>query len=154
MLCSTVYFQVVGQNLAKYPTLKNVLQNNKVGKENIFFDSFEGIETHFIYIGNLKSSAGRTYKIITSYYVRKSSGHTRGCIYVFGQSNNYLGSYKNFLMTELPVKILNNSLYFDKNRSGCTLADAVNFNNGIPKILYVKCSDPEEGIGHSFYPNE
>lgn len=138
---------LISSNIFGQEITKKVLLKNQVGKVYCFDSSSKenGLNKIFIrYIGKVKTNIGVEYKILTWSRVWGPNQHTTGIIYLFDTSNKYIGKYVLGDAFDLPEKIAGNNLIFaNKHKENCNtkLITSIDFNNGIPKDIFLKCKD-------------
>jgi hypothetical protein len=123
-----------------------VLKNEIVDSLYIFGKWTENgqTETHLKYLGKVVTPDGRIFKIMNSCYFWGLSHRATSRILIFNDQNEYLGNYVLGMTSDLPNKLENGKLIFDNNdNKSCdkTLISIVNFLNGIPKEIFIKCKD-------------
>jgi hypothetical protein len=98
-------------------------------------ETFEGM-----YLGQINSKKGNVYFIINSSYVFniKNSPTAENHIYILNIDRKLVGFYYVNSKEELPVKLVQNILYFK-----CKITNSyveVSFEEGIPKFINFECN--------------
>ncbi|MCS3532201.1 hypothetical protein [Chryseobacterium sp. JUb7] len=130
-----------------------VLQRGQIGKELVFgkWDIKGGTETHLTFLGTLKTTQGKTYKIMNSTWIWGLSRRATNRILIFNKKNQYLGNYYVTLNTDLPTKLASRILIFQNTNLDCDkkTASKISFKNGLPKTFFRKCKN-NSGDFYSF----
>lgn len=120
-----------------------VLKSNRTGHEFIF-KTEDRSTTHLTYLGCLTSKKGVHFKIMNSVWLWGNASRATSRILIFDKHDKYLGNYPLTLTDDLPTFIKGNKLVFINKRgnNSCDpeLTTYVNFNEGIPKEFFRKCS--------------
>lgn len=121
-----------------------VLGHNKIGKVYVFDRSKQNDHnrTELTYLGKLKTTEGRAFKILISSWYWGISPRAKSYIIIFNDKNQFLGNYYVTMTYDLPDKIENNALVFtNRGNDDCdpSLKTIVSFKNGIPKQFFLKC---------------
>jgi hypothetical protein len=130
------------------PIRIEVLQKNKIGKKFTYGKWTEngGTETELTYLGTLKE-----YKILNSRWIWGMSKRATNRIIIFDSKNKYIGNYYVTATCDLPNRIENNNLIF--NRSDCEDCDntenKIEFERGIPEQIFINCKG-KDGDLYSF----
>ncbi len=120
----------------------DVLEKNNIGKTFVYgsWNEKGGDETHLTYLG-IVTNGNIAYKLMTSCWIWGHSKRATNRILIYDSNNKYLGNYYLTMRCDLPKKIKNNMLIFD--RSQCEDCDdiqsAVDFSNGIPESFFINC---------------
>ena len=145
VIIATIQFLVCLSAYGQNDIIKEVLEKNLAGKE-FYFDSSttkDGLDKIYIkFLGEIKTFAGRKYKILTWKRVWGSNKHTTGVVFVFSSKNEFVGKYYLGSSFELPDKIEDSNLIFtNKGKPDCetNLITKVSFCKGLPKEFFLKC---------------
>lgn len=131
-----------------------VLKHNNVNKEYKFIDKKDQTTTLLKYLGQIKTSSGSSYKILTSIWLWGQSHRAINRILIYDSFNRYIGQYHVDMTYDLPNAVKGSQLVFlnsDNVGSDCDL-DAVTYidlGNGLPKQIFIKCKG-DEGDIYSF----
>lgn len=123
---------------------QSVLRHNKVGKEYVFDRSKakDYNRTEITYLGQVKTSDGRIFKILISRWYWGLVPRVTSRIVVYNNRNQYLGNYYVDMTNDLPDRLKNNVLIFtNKDNEDCDqkLIPRVSFKSGLPKQFFLKC---------------
>jgi hypothetical protein len=122
----------------------DVLKKNIIGKEftNGKWSEEGDLETKLTYLGSIKTTKGKVYKIMNYVFIWGRSGRSTNRILVFNEKNTYLGNYNITTSSNLPTEIINGQLLFKNTDKDCDkkISTMVNFNKGIPKSFFRKCT--------------
>lgn len=133
-----------------------VLRRNIVGKDYIFGNWNEegGTETHLKYLGKVKTSDEKIYKIMNSVWIWGLSKRTTNRILIFNDKNQYLGNYSVSVNLDLPTELHNGILIFRNLDSNCdkNVSSEINLKNGLPKDFFRECKNKSGDI-YSFDAN-
>ncbi|RZK00392.1 MAG: hypothetical protein EOO46_21125 [Flavobacterium sp.] len=108
-------------------------------------------KTEVTYLGVLNAKNKR-YKVLTSFFVFGSSCRGSSSIRFYDMKDRYVGEYNVGMPYYLPHQLKQNRLFFPTNED-CNLRKnfSVNLKNGLPKNLYVSCSDGGDVFTFSSY---
>jgi len=97
-------------------------------------------ETQLRYLGILKSTDGRIFKIMSYCWIWGISQRATNRILIYNKANQYLGNYKLDTKDELPTKIEGNKLIFSikENERVGLLQIHISFEKGLPKHIFIK----------------
>lgn len=127
-----------------------VLRKNVIGKEFIFgkWNEKGGTETHLKYLGKVKISDRKIYKIMNSVWNWGLSRRATNQILIFNERNQYLGSYYVSVDLDLPTELQNGILVFRNLDSNCDkkVASKINLKNGLPKQFFRECRNKSGDI--------
>lgn len=95
------------------------------------------------YLGKIRIGPNKIYYVTANSYVYnlKNSPTAENHIFIYDIKMNFIGYYYLSLMDELPIKIINSKLYF--KRSGCKEASIINFSEGIPESINIRCNNED-----------
>jgi hypothetical protein len=137
-------FRAEYSQLRKYELL--ALKNAVIGKEFVY-DLTHKIDCNkstIKYLGILKTSKGKKYKVINTFFVYSTANSCRGNsnIKLFDMQNSFVGLYNVEMPYDLPVQIKSNKLICWTNDDNCNLRDGfkINFEYGLPKRFFLPCS--------------
>lgn len=122
---------------------KQVLRKNIIGKEFIYKYGDKN-EVKLKYIGEIKSKGGKVYKFLNSIHVSGlyDNALRASCrILIYNEKNLYLGHYFVGSLWYLPEKVADNKMIFPLRKANCNQKTEISFDNGIPKELYVQCTE-------------
>jgi hypothetical protein len=101
-------------------------------------------KTEVKYLGVIHTTKGKSYKILTSFFVFSASTtcHGNSAIKIFDMKNRYVGEYNVGMPEALPDILRNNKLVYVTNSKECSLRKtrSVNFKYGLPKLISLPCS--------------
>lgn len=126
---------------------KLALKKNIIGK--IYISDLTHIKdcnkSRIEYLGIAHTKNGKTYKILTSFFVFSTSNdmcHGKSAIKIYDLKNRYIGSYKVGMPESLPDSLDNNKLIYLENSKDCNRRNArvINLQNGLPKQFFIPCS--------------
>ncbi len=96
------------------------------------------------YLGVVHTKGGKSYKILTSFFVFSASATCHGTsrIKIFDMKNRYVGEYNVGMPEGLPDILKNNKLLYLENMDDCDLRKtrSIDLSNGLPKQFFVACS--------------
>jgi len=120
----------------------------KVGHEYVYdLTGIDGCNKSRIkYLGIVKTSKGKKYKILTTFYVFRSSNdncHGASTIEIYTIENKYVGKYHLGMPDDLPDELKNNKLIYRTNSQDCNLRKerSIYLGHGLPKSFFIKCSE-------------
>lgn len=121
-----------------------VLMEKKVGKEFTFkkYKNDKDDSLVLVYLGQIKTSKGEVFKIMTSRWYWGLSRRATTRVIVFNEKNKNLGNYYMSMTYEVPKKIEGSSVVFINDKGNdCLpgLVTKVDFANGIPKEFFLGC---------------
>lgn len=142
-------FATVAPYASEYNKLQKLEQRalrNRAGK--IYVADLAGREdcnkTRIKYLGVVHTRQGRSYKILTSFFVfgASSTCHGSSHIKIFDMKNRFIGSYNVGMPEGLPDILRNNKLLYLENTADCNLRKtrSINLNNGLPGRFFVACT--------------
>ncbi|TSJ38903.1 hypothetical protein FO440_20605 [Mucilaginibacter corticis] len=125
-----------------------VLRLNHVGK-TYKLNTEDSTITYLRYLGKVRTTKGKAYKILTSTWIWGFSHRATNRILVYTDNNSYLGNYYLTTTDDMPNYIKNNKLVFLNKGQDCDsrLRTYVDFHHGIPKQFFRKC----KGDGGDIY---
>jgi hypothetical protein len=101
-------------------------------------------KTRIKYLGIIHTRKGKSYKILTSFFVFSASStcHGTSSIKIFDMKNRYVGEYYVSTPDGLPDILGKNKLLYSKNSEDCNLRKtrSINLRNGLPKLFFIRCS--------------
>ena len=101
-------------------------------------------KTRVKYLGVVHTNQGKSYKILTSFFVFSASSTCHGTsnIKIFDMKNRYVGEYYVGMPEGLPDILRNNKLLYLENTMECDLRKTrcVNLGNGLPRKFFNICS--------------
>lgn len=104
-------------------------------------------KTRVKYLGVVHTNQGKSYKILTSFFVFSASSTCNGTssIKIFDMENKYIGEYYVGMPEGLPDILRKNKLLYLENSEDCNMrkARSINLSNGLPKKFFVEC--PKNG---------
>lgn len=110
-------------------------------------------KTRVHYLGIVHTHNGRSYKILTSFFVfsAASTCHGTSRIKIFDIRNRYIGEYRVGMPEDLPETLKNNKLLYFKSTEDCMLKTtrSIDLHKGLPKKIFINCSKTE-GNEHTF----
>lgn len=122
-----------------------VLRKKLIGKEFVFGKWSEngGTETHLKYLGKVKTSKGKTYKIMNSIWISGMSSRATNRILIFNENNQYLGNYYVTTDLDLPTELKNGILIFENSDPDCdkNIASKISFKHKLPKEFFRECKN-------------
>ncbi|MES2267161.1 MAG: hypothetical protein V4520_10390 [Bacteroidota bacterium] len=132
----------------------SVLKKGIIGHNFIFgkWNKVGETETHLKYLGEVNTTKGKTYKLMTSAWYWGLSHRATSRILVYTNRNKYIGEYFVGSIYDLPDKLIDGKLLFknydnpDCDKSIITIIDLI---QGIPKQIFLKCKG-EYGDLYSF----
>jgi hypothetical protein len=133
-----------------------VLKNSVVDSLYVFgkWTSDGTDETNLRYLGIVVTANGQNLKIMNSCWFWGLSHRATSRILIFNDKNLYLGNYYLNTTFDLPDRLQNGKLIF-KNIDKCdcekNLTTEVDFSQGIPKNIFIKCKG-DEGDLYIFSP--
>ena len=102
-------------------------------------------KTRVKYLGVVHTSQGKSYKILTSFFVFRASATCHGTsdIKIYNLKNQYIGEYYVGMPDGLPDMLRNNKLLYLKNSKYCNpyKTISIDMSKGILKRFYVQCSE-------------
>jgi hypothetical protein len=101
-------------------------------------------KTRVSYLGVVHTRQGRSYKILTSFFVFSASATCHGTsrIKIFDMQNRYIGEYNVGMADVLPDILKKNQLLYLKNTEGCNMRKtrSIDLSHGLPKHFFLPCS--------------
>ena len=101
-------------------------------------------KTRVQYLGVAHTNKGKSYKILTSFFVFSASStcHGTSSIKIFDMKNRYIGEYYVGMPEALPDTLIDNKLLYLKNSEDCNLriTRSIDLHNGLPKRFFIPCS--------------
>lgn len=150
----TIFSQIVFAQINDGNIQLKTLQKSNIGKNYVYgkWNEKGGMETHLTYLGNVKTKKGKTYKIMTSVWLRGLSRRAINRILVFNNFNQYIGEYNVTMISDLPKKLKNGILIFGNENNDCDkrVSSKIIFKNGIPKQFFRECKKGSGDI-YEFY---
>lgn len=123
----------------------HVLRKNTIGKEYVFgkWTKNEGTESHLKYLGKVKSTHHRTFKIITSTWLWGLSKRATNRILIFNEKNQYIGNYYVSMTLDLPTEMNKGILIFRNTDLNCDskIASSVSLKKGLPQEFFRECKN-------------
>jgi hypothetical protein len=111
-------------------------------------------KTRIKYLGLVHTKNGKSFKILTSFFVFSSGATCHGTsrIKFFDMKNRYIGEYNVGMPESLPDVLTNNKLLYLRNTQDCNMrkTSCINLSNGIPKMISIACSE-NGGDTYSFH---
>lgn len=98
-------------------------------------------ETRYTYLGQVKTSSGRIFKLINMEWHWGLSHRATSRLLVYDQLNRYVGNYYMHTKRDLPIKLEKNFLFFRNSRNPEKPLSKVDFSKGLPHIIYSKYGD-------------
>ncbi|RZK05281.1 MAG: hypothetical protein EOO46_15975 [Flavobacterium sp.] len=146
VLCFLLTSSFIGKDreLSEYSRLKNLeyqALRNKVGKVYLRdLTHKEGCnKTRVQYLGNAHTKNGKSYKILTSFFVFSASATCHGTsrIKIFDMKNRYIGEYNVGMPEALPDALNDFKLLYFRNSDDCNLRTtrSIDLHKGLPKIF-------------------
>jgi|GEM_PF-1449641 hypothetical protein len=107
-------------------------------------------KTCITYLGQIKTSQNKIYKILTCFYVHGASCRGSSRIVIYDIDNKYVGNYALTMPDDLPNKIIDNKLIFTEANTGCKFRKGfqISFDEGLPANIWLPCD--EAGLGDSY----
>lgn len=117
---------------------QEVLEKNIINREFVFGKWTEkgGTETHLKYLGKVKTSGGKVYKIMNSVWNWGWSKRATNAILIYDGKNQYLGKYTVSMTLDLPTELQNGILIFRNLDCNKNIASKINLKNGLPKRFF------------------
>lgn len=101
-------------------------------------------KTKVQYLGVAHTKSGKSYKILTSFFVFRASSTCHGTsrIKIFDMKNRYVGEYNVGMPEALPDMLKDNKLLYLENSDDCNLrmTRSIDLHNGLPKRFFIACS--------------
>ena len=101
-------------------------------------------KTRVQYLGVAHTNKGKSYKILTSFFVFSASTtcHGTSSIKIYDMKNRYIGEYYVGMPEALPDTLKDNKLLYIKNSEDCKLriTRSIDLSNGLPKRFFIACS--------------
>lgn len=101
-------------------------------------------KTKVQYLGVAHTKNGKSYKILTSFFVFSagSTCHGTSRIKIFDMKNRYVGEYNVGMPEDLPDVLKDNKLIYLENSDDCNLRSTrlIDLHNGLPKSFFLACS--------------
>ena len=123
--------------------LKEIFEKGLVDSEFVFgkWDTSGNEETHLKYLGELKTTDGKVFKVINESFHWGYSRHATSRILIFKGDNKFVGEYEVNSIFELPIKLSNGKLLFLNKEADCdkNLRNEIDFTGGVPKRIFLKC---------------
>ncbi len=139
----------------KLPKLElKTLRANIIGKEYTY--DLSGVKdcskTKIKYLGIVHTNRGKTYKVLTSFFVFKTSidmCHGTSNIKIYDMKNRYVGQYYVGDPESLPDCLRKNKLLYLEDSKHCYLRKTriINLNRGLPKEFFIPCTEDK---GHKW----
>lgn len=127
---------------------KKALIAGKVGHEYVYdLTGIDGCNKSRIkYLGIVKTSKGKKYKILTIFKVFPTSkDNCRGAsaIEIYSIENKFVGKYQLGMPDDLPDQLKNNKLIYLRNSQDCNLRKerSIDLGHGLPKSFFIGCSE-------------
>jgi len=144
-------FTITDKTDPEYDKLRRLelqaLIEGKVGHEYLY--DLTGIKgcnkTQIKYLGDVRTTKGKQYKILTSFSVFSTSKDMcRGTssVKIYNTKNRFIGEYYIGMPEGLPDTLKNNKLIYLENSDDCNLRmeQSIDFSNGLPKCFFLQCS--------------
>jgi hypothetical protein len=131
-----------------------VLRHNDVNKEYKYTNKKDQTTTLLKYLGQVKTTSGASYKILTSVWLWGQSHRATSRILIYDSFNRYIGQYHVDMIYDLSNAVKGTQLVFlnsDNLGSGCDLhaVTYIDLSNGLPKQIFIKCKG-DAGDVYSF----
>ena len=135
--------------LSEYFRLQNLeykALRNRAGKAYVVdLTHKEGCnKTRVQYLGVAHTKKGKSYKILTSFFVFSASATCHGTsrIKIFDMKNRYVGEYNVGMPEALPDALKDNKLLYLENSDDCNLRTtrSISLHDGLPKRFFIACS--------------
>ncbi len=101
-------------------------------------------KTKVKYLGVVHTKYGKSYKVLTSFFVFSASSTCHGTsrIKIFDTKNRYVGEYDVGMPEGLPDILQKNKLLYLENLEDCNLRKtrSIDLSNGLPKRFFIQCS--------------
>lgn len=117
------------------------MRQNKIEK-SYKFNNPDSTVTFLRYLGTIHDLKHKQYKILNSIWVWGLSHRATNRILIYNDKNIFIGQYAVTMTYDLPEKIINNRLAFlnaKEKKSDCNANTYIDFGQGPPKEMYVKC---------------
>jgi hypothetical protein len=102
-------------------------------------------KTKVKYLGIAHTKKGKSYKILTSFFVFSagSTCHGTSRIKIFDMNNKFIGEYNVGMPEALPDALKDNKLLYLKNSIDCDLrmTRSIDLHNGLPKKFFIACTN-------------
>lgn len=131
------------------------LEKNVIGK-TFTYDFTANSECNLSavkYLGRVTTSEGKSYKVLTSFYVFGTSCRGSSKIVIYNSENVYFGNYTLSMPYELPDTLINNRIFFRRNNGGCSPAGdfSINLESKIPESILIP--GVQDGSGDTYLFN-
>jgi hypothetical protein len=101
-------------------------------------------KTRVQYLGIAHTNKGKSYKILTSFFVFSASSTCHGAsrIKIYDTKDRYIGEYYVGMPESLPDELKDNKLLYLNNSEDCNLRTtrSIDLRNGLPKKFWIACS--------------
>jgi hypothetical protein len=142
-------FRTIDKAASEYSELQKLEHRalkNAAGK--IYVSDLTGREdcnkTRIKYLGIIHTNKGKSYKVLTSFFVFSASStcHGTSSIKIFDMKNRYVGEYYVGMPDGLPDILRKNKLVYSKSSEDCNLRKTrtINLRNGLLKHFFIPCS--------------
>jgi hypothetical protein len=102
-------------------------------------------KTRIKYLGVVHTKNGKSYKVLTSFFVFSSGATCHGTsrIKFCDMKNRYIGEYNVGMPESLPDVLTNNKLFYLRNSEDCNMRKTryINLSRGIPKMIFIPCNE-------------
>lgn len=145
----TSSFIAKGKEPSEYARLRKLefqALRNTVGK--VYIRDLTGKEgcnkTRVQYLGIAHTTKGKSFKILTSFFVFSASAtcHGTSSIKIYDMKDRYIGEYYVGMPGALPDALKNNKLLYLNNSDDCNLriTRSIDLHKGLPKSFFIACS--------------
>ena len=101
-------------------------------------------KTRVQYLGIAHTNKGKSYKILTSFFVFSASSTCHGTsnIKIYDMKDRYIGEYYVGMPESLPDVLKDNKLLYLNNSEDCDLRKtrSIDLHNGLPRKFWIPCS--------------
>ncbi len=129
--------------------IRNIVLKNSNMDSLIVFGKWSekgDTETQLKYLGNIKTKEGKLYKIVNSVFIWGLSHRATSRILIYNNKNQYVGNYRLNTVNELPQKSKEGNLIFKNLDCDSNNETIVDFTNGLPKRIYIKCGSENGNV--------
>ncbi len=95
------------------------------------------------YFGEIRTNKGRVIHLIKTYYSfnLSRSPTIESHVFLYNEKYEFIGYYSLPTVNYLPLYLKNNKLYFEVANESCKEKSIIDFKNGIPRFINIKCKD-------------